>query len=155
MCNCSSKIYRGPIEGQLTLNAAWHLKNLLYWKLYLKHNQEEEDEEEEELFTPTLCSSSKDKTKAKKRRHGRDLTDGPLEENIKADCCSLTVRAENTDGLQALTAGHLRVVDNLEAIPFFERQVVSRPRFVVVQRHEERHATCRRAEGAFKTASCI
>lgn len=80
------------------------------------------------------------------------MTDGPLEENVRADCFSLTVRAANNEGLQAHAAGHSRVVDNLEAIPLFERQVVSRPRFVVVQRHEERHATCRRAEGAIEMA---
>lgn len=53
--------------------------------------------------------------------------------------------------LQPHTAGPSRVVDNLEAIPFFERQVVGRPRLVVVQRHKERDATCGRPESAFET----
>lgn len=100
-------------------------------------------------------SSSRDvkRKKEKKKKQRRDWTDGPLEEKNKPDCFSRTVRPQNNEGLQQHTAGHSRVVDNLEAIPFFERQVVGRPRLVVVERHKERDATCRRAESVFKRES--
>lgn len=88
------------------------------------------------------------KGEGEKTRQGFDRW--PMEENIKADGFRLAVGRENKEGLQAHAAGHSRVVDNLEAIPFFERQVVGRPCFVVVQCHKECHATCRRAEGQLK-----
>jgi len=42
---------------------------------------------------------------------------------------------------------HSRVVDDLEAVALGEREVVRRPRLVVVQRHEEGHAPWKWAGG--------
>jgi len=80
------------------------------------------------------------------------LTDGPLEEVINPDRLlprdqtriqwrikRHTHKHTHSRSPSVWQQMHSRVVDNLEAVPFFEWQIIRRPRVIVVQRHEKRY----------------